>query len=205
MANMNIQATMFFGKEENVKNFYKELKKVVDENTTNEYADTFVIFKNFTNMSEKEILGMNSGYACGTVLDLNEPFATADSPEWAFQITLETKWRPIIKGWKKVLEKYDINSVTISDSECFVNTDTEGRFFKDKYYIDYCHEGYYYDNYFQSLKDFLACVKEKLNIEAKTFTEVQNQMDELAENSEDDEAFYNVYEFEICKNEEACY
>jgi hypothetical protein len=53
---------------------------------------------------------------------------------------METAWSPLPEVWDKMAEKYNLSYVYVSE-ECgmsiYVNTDTLGRFFSDRYILDY--------------------------------------------------------------------
>ena|GEM_PF-6433852 len=53
---------------------------------------------------------------------------------------METAWGPLPEVWDLMAEKYNLSYVYCSE-ECgcavYVNTDSEGRFFSDRYILDY--------------------------------------------------------------------
>jgi hypothetical protein len=56
------------------------------------------------------------------------------------RVDMETAWGPLPEVWDLMAEKYTLSYVYISE-ECgcavYVNTDVEGRFFSDRYILDY--------------------------------------------------------------------
>jgi len=56
------------------------------------------------------------------------------------RIDMETAWGPLSEVWTAMAERYNLSYVYASE-ECgmsvYVNTDTEGRFFTDRYILDY--------------------------------------------------------------------
>jgi len=56
------------------------------------------------------------------------------------RIDMESAWRPLPEVWDKIAEKYNLSCVYASEecgSAVYVNTDTEGRFFADRYILNY--------------------------------------------------------------------
>jgi hypothetical protein len=56
------------------------------------------------------------------------------------RVDMDTAWSPLPEVWDKIAETYGLSYVYISE-ECgcavYVNTDVEGRFFSDRYLLDY--------------------------------------------------------------------
>jgi hypothetical protein len=72
------------------------------------------------------------------------------------RIDMETAWSPLPEVYEKFAEKYGLSFVYIAEecgSEIYVNTDVDGKFFTDRYILDYFEiEGLELDE--ETLSDF---------------------------------------------------
>jgi hypothetical protein len=89
---------------------------------------------------------------------------------------METAWNPLPEVYEKFAEKYGLSFVYIADEpgcEIYVNTDIEGKFFTDRYILDYFEV-------------------EGLELDTETLTEYGEQLKALAENTHYYESFDDV-------------
>ena len=114
----------------------------------------------------------------------------------AVEITYESAWCPIIDSLNLMLEeKYaGLHQVTLAEEigcEIFVNTDTSGEFFPDKYYLDYCVNNIYADNhYYESEEELVEEFNDLFDTNAETYEDLQKMIPDLYEKYEDDDEFF---------------
>ena len=82
-----------------------------------------------------------------------------------FRFFFESAWSPMIDGLKRILdERYKTLQCEVVAEECgeciYINTDTKGRFFRDKYCLYSDETG---SEYFETDEELLRFVKEEFN------------------------------------------
>ncbi|MCL2638447.1 MAG: hypothetical protein FWD48_08775 [Oscillospiraceae bacterium] len=100
-------------------------------------------------MDFKDVNGSHSdwvgNYLTENKIDTNEIycrgfFANCELHSDHVLISMETAWEPLPQVWDKMAEKYGLSYVYIAEEPgmgIYVNTDVEGRFFTDRYLLDY--------------------------------------------------------------------
>jgi len=133
--------------------------------------------------------------------------------DMSFVIETDTAWSPTTELWDAVIEQYeDISYVYICEEPgmgIFVNTDTEGRFFVDRYLLEIwgdapIPDGWYAGRdkpscleireYFECFDKLYEFCKGVMGREFDTFDELTEYLDELF--GDVDNTCANVYEFE---------
>lgn len=99
-------------------------------------------------------------------------------------IEYESAWNPIIKDLDKVLEEYQptLKQVTLAEETgmaIFVNTDIEGLYFTEQYYLDISIYGDDNDDRFNDFKYF-DTLEDVIN-EFKTFFEIEEEINTIEE------------------------
>lgn len=166
-------------------------------------------------------------------LDKNEIFKMADDNYWAsvgwintleyrepdenidtahIFIDYESKWCPCIELWDLAIEPSGLKQVTIAEEpgcRVYVNTDTEYKFFNDKYCVDVSgyftvngeekfleyHE-YYYDSDNSDeymIADINEALGEDLGIKFNTIEEIKTFMDKADNEVEDGWAIFEKF------------
>jgi hypothetical protein len=90
---------------------------------------------------------------------------------------METAWSPLPEVYEKFAEKYGLSFVYIAEEcgcEIYVNTDVEGRFFTDRYILDYFEV-------------------EGLELDDETLAECGARLKALAENTH----YYDAFEYVV--------
>lgn len=133
MPNWCYNQTIFYGNKEETQKLYEGLKDVVDYRT-NDHIDNF--FK---------LLGVPQE------LLNNEYFIRAHIcnfqllTDGSLELSYESAWNPIIEDLNAILKEYkpNLKQVTYAE-ECgcgiYINTDRNGLYFTDKYYLDCSNE-----------------------------------------------------------------
>ena len=128
---------------------------------------------------------------------------TKDDESYYFTIQTESAWNPNVEVFRKVITDHyedEIDFVHCSEEPGFavyVNTDTTGRFYEDKYHLDYCVQDKYVMEYFISFNDVINALTEDFpELEFSIYDsvdEINDRVQTLLENSKDD--YFNLYEY----------
>ena len=126
-----------------------------------------------------------------------------DDESYYFTIQTESAWNPNVEVFRKVITDHyedEIDFVHCSEEPGFaiyVNTDTTGRFYEDKYHLDYCVKGKYVMEYFTTFKEVISALMEDFpELEFSIYDsvdEINDRVQTLLENSKDD--YFNLYEY----------
>lgn len=169
MPNWCYNQTIFYGDENKTRQLYKELKESVPKVATYEYNDHVDHFFKLLGVPQERL---DKDLNCRAhIVDI----ALLDKGE--LSLCYESAWVPIIEDLNYILKEYQPNlkQVTMSE-ECgegiFVNTDREGLYFIDKYYIDMSNEDDDYNDqkYHDSLESVIAEFKEFYGVEDEITT-----------------------------------
>ena len=98
-------------------------------------------------------------YVGGSLDNIDEP--QFNGRDWQVSLWMTTRWSPMIDGFNKILSQYiSLKGVYIGEEpgcEIYINTDTEGLFYKVKYCIYDDDNG---SEYFDSDEEFLKYMKD---------------------------------------------
>lgn len=168
MPNWCYNQTVFYGNKRTVKKLYKGLEETVDLVKDNHIDKFFRLL----GVSQKELDTTYNTRAFICNFDINKE-------ENALILSYESAWNPIIEDLNKILKKYkpSLKQVTWAE-ECgngiYINTDREGLYFTEKYYLDMSTEGGndFNDNkYFNCLEDVIKAFKEFYEVDTEITTE----------------------------------
>ena len=185
MPNWCYNQTVFYGNKRTTTRLYRELEKVIDYKKDC-HIDKF--FKLLGVPQEKLNEEYNTrAFICN--FDINKE-------NNALILSYESAWNPIIEDLNKILKKYkpSLKQVTWSE-ECgcgiYINTDREGLYFTDRYYLDMSTEGGndWNDNkYFNCLEDAIKAFKEfyEVNTEITTEEELRKEISKVRDRYDDD-------------------
>lgn len=86
---------------------------------------------------EIDALGMTACF----YTDVDKEISTGDYGITYFEVSFESKWSPAIESWDALLARFfpKLKQVTVAEEggcEIYINTDRDGYFFKDRYYVD---------------------------------------------------------------------
>lgn len=206
MANWCYTEFTFVGKENEIKDFCDKIKSFTSkERLPNGFGNDWL-----GNIVDGFGFNWNRIDCGGQALSVTE--VEKYLSEAKFSVNVMTAWRPMTKMWDKVIEKYypSIRYVFLAEepgNEIFINTDKEGAFYLDKFYMDldlpdkyeyestyYCTSekgvvetlnsifGYSYDNYEQCIK----AVEEELDKEEYRDKEYYVSVHKFADTYEDE-------------------
>jgi len=110
--------------------------------------------------------------------------------------------------WNSILSKYypDIEFVFQAEEqgcEVYLTSDTDNKFFNDRYYIDICVNGIYYSEYSPSEKGVISLINDIFDLKGdnrlSTLLEAMAYVEKFNNTSDDDDFAY-IHEFETVSN-----
>lgn len=133
MANMIYADVTFFGKKELI----SELYNAFETDLRNDHFGDFYapLAKSY---------GLDEDVEGGWLTCLDEIIKEESETETSFSCQMEYKWCPQTELFKKICEHYnnEIQFVYICEGNgIYVNTDKEGRYYTDRYFIDWNEDG----------------------------------------------------------------
>ena len=150
--------------------------------------------------SQEEVIQFTDGR--DTFVDIADELSEKEGVFY-FIVQTESAWSPNVEVFVKVIrEKFnDDFGIEYCSEEpgvaIYINTDVEGFFFPDRYYLDSCINNEYETEYFETKQEVLCWIKDKfphakVNIKTaihKIESEVRKYIDE---NGDD---FFTLYQF----------
>ena len=120
-----------------------------------------------------------------------------------FYIDQEDAWLPKITVWQEILKKNypEINLVFRAEEpgcEIFINSDIEGDYISEEYYLDYCLPDTDYVTEFFNDKSSLILYGKKLFDDDSicTVSDIRSRAEAIIENSDDaDDYFFSLYKY----------
>lgn len=193
-------------KKENIKKVYelldKQLKRAEEIKQENEKLpeekrhtlnwDTYEIYKTLEPSITKEaILSGNLGFIRGNIFDIQ-----LDEKKNAIHVGYETAWEPMIEGWNYLLKQYGLKQVTIGEEmgcDVYVNTDTEGRFFPERYIVSMCIDDEYYTEYYETTDEVLEDMNRYFDKKFVTIAALEKFFDRIRDDNDDNYVVFEEY------------
>ena len=182
-----------YGAKENVERLAVDLRTAKEQAKELGNWDLYQIFEVCGKYKKDEILSGDLDYIRGTIEQ--EDFVVEDNDEESYMyIYYESAWGPMIEGWNRILEKYNLKQVT-SAEECgnqvYINTDIECKFFSHKYILDIEYQGDAYREYFDVYIDLISYCERlfKVKLKGLNFEDLQEKVEELVEEDNEDNCF----------------
>ena len=120
-----------------------------------------------------------------------------------FKFQTESAWNPNVEVFRKIIcDKFkdELDMEYCSEEpglEIFINTDEEGFFFTDRYYLDSCINDEYETEYFESKKEVIDWVKSRfpaIKVTLKTtLYKIEEEVRKYIDESGDD--FFSLHKF----------
>ena len=186
MPNWCYNETVFYGDKETVQKLYKGLEETIDYRT-NDHIDNFY---KLLGVKEEQLNDEYRSRAHIVNFDINKE---GD----ALILSYESAWGPIIETIDNILKEYQPNlkEVTYAE-ECgegiYINTDEEGLYFTDKYYLDMSTKG---GDDFNDIKHH-ATLESAIN-EFKRFYNVDVEINTKEELEEQIEKIEELYDYDV--------
>ena len=145
-----------------------------------------------------------------SVIDKRDFFTSCDTKlsvkddTCSFSMDTETAWAPHMEVFRKVLQERYGNRIRLvyMAEECgcgiYVNSDTEGKYFPQRYMVDCCHAGEFHKEYFDTYEDAIDWIQgEYRDFGFSLFDTVEDVERKVREVSEwDEDGFFNFHRFE---------
>lgn len=197
MANYCSNCIAFYGNDFNK---LEHLRKMMDDTFNQE---DYYSIRNFVlkyGYTQEEAYSFTDGRDTFNEIDGE---VSKDEQGYYFTIQTESAWGPNIEVFQKVIVDHyedEISFVHCSEEPGFavyINTDTTGRFYEDKYHLDYCVNNKYVMEYFISFKDVINALTEDFpELEfsiCDSVDEINDRVQNLLDDSKDD--YFNLYEY----------
>ena len=106
-----------------------------------------------------------------SVIDKRDFFTSCDTKlsvkdnTYSFSMDTETAWAPHMEVFRKVLQERYGNQILMvyMAEECgcgvYINSDTEGKYFPERYMVDCCHAGEFHKEYFDTYEDAVEWIQ----------------------------------------------
>lgn len=126
---------------------------------------------------DREILNSIDKRDCFTFCDSK---LRTDKDIYSFQVDEESAWVPHMEVFRKILrQKYGnaIRMVFLSEecgNDIYINTDTEGKYFTERYKVECSHGKEYKDEYFSEYSDLIRFVNEEYGTDLTEFDDVED-------------------------------
>ena len=162
MANYCSNSIAIFGYDkEKVDELRNLMDKFFHENSNSSSIRAFVVACGYSN---DEALKMTDGR--DTFVDVDDEVSEKESIFY-FKFQTESAWSPNVDVFRKIIsDKYgeDLDMEYCSEEPgvgIYINTDEEGFFFTDRYYLDSCINSEYETEYFENKQEVLDWIKSK--------------------------------------------
>ncbi len=202
MANICDNVICIYGDEPELERLAKLYDQAVSEmkdgKKWRDYYNQYDIMFMLAGMPEEYVKGMTQCYF------LDEPETKMKGETLFLQFVFSTKWHPAITEWDCFLKRCfpRLKFVYLAEetgNEIFINTDTDGIFFDERYYIDGAYRNSYIGeddaipNRYPTKKALLKAVSKWLGHTFHNICEVEEYFAEV-EDSEA-ETWFNFYEY----------
>ena len=159
MPNWCSNAVVVYGDKDEVKLFKERYAQAYLNSCKNNTWGTYELFA-VHNYAKEYILKECEEYVRGPIYE-----STSIEPDGTFRFFFESAWSPMIDGIRRILdENYKTLQCEVVAEECgeeiYINTDTQGRFFRDKYCLYSDETG---SEYFESDEELVRFVKEEFH------------------------------------------
>lgn len=173
MPNWCSNSAIVYGSKDDVEKFKFNLTLAQHYGSKDGHWGTYELFFVHGYTNDFILKDPSSGYVRGNIIDVNDIDDLGDGL-FALSFFFESAWGPMIDGLRKICsEKYENLKCEILAEECgnevYINTDTSGKFFSEKYCVDDPDAGIeYFDNDAQLIK----YVKDTFNYDIKDVSQL---------------------------------
>jgi hypothetical protein len=162
---------------ENALKLYKDWEKAEETNKTNRFwLGNLFNYKKITGVPIRRIYINDIEY---------------DKKTQTTTMRIEEEWDPAIEVYEKIAEIYKLKFYLLAeepDGEIFVNTDTEGKYFTEKYYFEF------YNNNEEIENNLIRVLKELDDIMYfDSFNEIHEYLKDYNINTEEDMEYFCEY------------
>lgn len=137
-----------------------------------------------------------------TFIDIDDEINQKENVYY-FYFQTESAWSPNVEVFTKIIrEKFDDEFELEHCSEesgmgIYINTDSDGLFFSDRYYLDCCINNEYYTEYYETKEAVLDWIKEKFPTVDVTVNTALHKIEDAVEKclGDDEDGYISLHEF----------
>ena len=137
-----------------------------------------------------------------TFIDIDDEINQKENVYY-FYFQTESAWSPNVEVFTKIIrEKFDDEFKLEHCSEesgmgIYINTDSDGLFFPDRYYLDCCINNEYYTEYYETKEAVLDWIKEKFPTVDVTVNMALHKIEDAVEKclGDDEDGYISLHEF----------
>lgn len=137
-----------------------------------------------------------------TFIDIDDEIAQKEGVYY-FYFQTESAWNPNVEVFTKIIREKFNNEFELehcseeSGMGIYINTDSEGFFFPDRYYLDCCINNEYYTEYYETKEEVLDWIKEKFPAVKVTVNMALHKIEDAVEKclSNDEDDYFNLHKF----------
>ena len=137
-----------------------------------------------------------------TFIDIDDEINQKENVYY-FYFQTESAWSPNVEVFTKIIrEKFDDEFELEHCSEesgmgIYINTDSDGLFFPDRYYLDCCINNEYYTEYYKTKEAVLDWIKEKFPTVDVTVNTALHKIEDAVEKclGDDEDGYISLHEF----------
>ena len=137
-----------------------------------------------------------------TFIDIDDEINQKENVYY-FYFQTESAWSPNVEVFTKIIrEKFDDEFELEHCSEesgmgIYINTDSDGLFFPDRYYLDCCINNEYYTEYYETKEAVLDWIKEKFPTVDVTVNMALHKIEDAVEKclGDDEDGYISLHEF----------
>lgn len=194
MANICSNVMAVYGPREDLDKFLQAVKEAMGHAQGRGFAKEFFLRCGYTQDELDSIYGFGPMDLCG---DPQFFEAEGDMPAHV-KLWFDTRWSPVYESWEALLQRFfpTLKQVTLAEEcgcELYVNTDAEGIFFDDLYYVDGEYDGNSFldrdEHTFPDAMSALDAINDWTGKDFKTLDEVREFFDGL------DDGYISINEF----------
>ena len=157
MPNWCSNSVVVYGRKDEVELFKERYKQAYVNSCKNNTWGTYELFA----IHNYEDILNHPDWIRGPIYD-----STSLEEDGTFRFFFESAWSPMIDGIKRILdERYETLQCEIISEECgeciYINTDTKGKYFKDKFCLYSDQTG---SEYFETDEELAKFVKEEFEL-----------------------------------------
>lgn len=201
MPNWCYNQMVVYGSPTEIKDFHDKLSKAKEKGDKLNTWHLYQIYEEFGYKKEEILESDSNGYIRG-YFDSIDDIEVESKDVWFFRLEYESAWSSMYEGFDWLLSRHykTLKQVTLAEEmglEVYINTDTKGKFFPEKYYM-YVED---YDTFIcesdrelvEEFNKFIDEPKNKVNNAKDCFSYLEKHKNVI-------EGKYNTWLYEYCPN-----
>lgn len=196
MPNWCMNSMVVYGSPTEVKDFHEKLQRAWKKGDELRHWHLYQIYEEFGYAEDYILKSDENGYIRGNFVDLEKEIHE-DKGECYFQLQYESAWGSMYEGFDWLLKRHynTLKQVTIAEEcgcEVYINTDTTGRFFSDRFVVDAEDSD---TEYFEKEEQVVRYFNEYLVEDEKDKCKSLSDCYELCENERYEDKYIQIHEY----------